>query len=70
MGKIFIMAGVILIDIGLLLTMLSHFSFFRLGRLSGDIYIRRGSFSFYFPLVICLLLSLLLTLVFSLVSRK
>ena len=70
MGKIFIMAGVILIGIGLLLTVLSYFSFFRLGRLPGDIYVRWASFSFYFPLATCLLLSLLLTLVFSLFSRK
>ena len=34
-----------------------------LGRLPGDIHYTRGNFSFHFPLVTCLLLSLILTLV-------
>jgi uncharacterized protein YybS (DUF2232 family) len=34
-----------------------------LGRLPGDIHYTRGNFSFHFPLMTCLLLSLLLTLV-------
>ena len=40
-----------------------------LGRLPGDIYIRRGGFSFYLPLATSILLSLLLTLVFALFRR-
>ena len=39
------------------------------GRLPGDIYIRRGSFSFYFPLATSVLLSILLTLLFALFRR-
>ena len=41
-----------------------------IGRLPGDIYIRKGSFTFYFPLATCLLLSLILTLVFTLFGKK
>ena len=38
-----------------------------LGRLPGDVYVERGPVRFYFPLVTCLLLSLLLSLLFWLV---
>ncbi|HWR60904.1 MAG TPA: DUF2905 domain-containing protein [Clostridia bacterium] len=39
------------------------------GRLPGDIYIRRGSFSFYFPIATCILASIVLTLIFSFFRR-
>lgn len=39
------------------------------GRLPGDIYIRRGSFSFYFPIATCILASIILTLIFSFFRR-
>ena len=41
-----------------------------LGRLPGDIAIRRENFSFYFPLASCLLVSLALTFFFWLFGRK
>lgn len=41
-----------------------------LGRLPGDIMVERKNFQFYFPLGTCLLLSLLLTLLFSLFGRR
>jgi len=41
-----------------------------LGRLPGDIDLRRGNFSFYFPLTTCLLVSLILSLIFNFFSRK
>lgn len=40
-----------------------------LGRLPGDIVIRRGSFSFYFPLTTCVLVSVVLTVLFALLRR-
>jgi hypothetical protein len=40
-----------------------------LGRLPGDIVYRKGSFTFYFPLVTSILLSVVLTLVLSLFRR-
>jgi hypothetical protein len=40
-----------------------------LGRLPGDIYVRRGSFSFYFPLTTSIILSIVLTLFFTLFRR-
>lgn len=61
MGKNFIYFGVLLIAIGLLWPLLSKLP---LGRLPGDIIIRRDNFSFYFPLTTSILVSLLLSLIF------
>ena len=40
-----------------------------IGRLPGDFYVRRGSFSFYFPLATSIILSIILTLVLALFRR-
>jgi predicted MFS family arabinose efflux permease len=40
-----------------------------LGRLPGDIVVRRGTFSFYFPLATSIVLSIILTLLFALFRR-
>lgn len=40
-----------------------------LGRLPGDIRIERGNFSFYFPIVTCIAISVILTVIFSLFRR-
>ena len=40
-----------------------------LGRLPGDFYVRRGGFSFYFPLATSILLSIMLTLILALFRR-
>ena len=40
-----------------------------IGRLPGDFYVRRGSFSFYFPLATSIVLSILLTLLFAIFRR-
>ena len=47
--------------------LLIHFS---LGRLPGDLFIRRENFTFSFPIVTCLILSLLLTLLLNLFFRR
>lgn len=62
---ILITLGVAFLAVGLLWPLLSR----HLGRLPGDIVVRRGSFTLVFPIVTCLLLSLLLTLLFSLFRR-
>jgi len=41
-----------------------------LGRLPGDIYIRRENWTFYFPLATSLIISLILTIVFALFGRR
>ena len=43
---------------------------FRIGRLPGDIYIHRNNTTFYFPIVTCILVSGLLTLIFWIFNRR
>jgi hypothetical protein len=57
MGKLLMIAGAVLVAVGALV----HFGV-PLGRLPGDIVVRRGPFTFALPLVTCLLVSALLTL--------
>ena len=70
LGKLFIILGAVFVAIGLWLTFAPHISFGKLGRLPGDIHIKRDNFTFYFPLTTCILVSVLLTLLFSILSRK
>jgi uncharacterized protein HemY len=64
MGKLLVIAGLVLAGIGLL--MMAGIPF---GRLPGDIVIRRGNASFYFPLATSIVLSLILTLLLALLRR-
>ena len=61
-----IIFGVVLIAAGLLWPLLHRIG---LGRLPGDIVIERENFRFYFPIVTCLLLSVLLSLILWLFRR-
>jgi len=66
-GKIIIIAGVIMVVLGLILAFGSHIPF--LGKLPGDILIKKNGISFYFPVVIFLLLSVILTLIINFILR-
>jgi hypothetical protein len=68
LGKYLIIFGVVLALLGGLLLVVGKIPF--IGRLPGDIYIQKDNFTFYFPLATSLLISILLTLLFSLVSRR
>jgi DUF2905 family protein len=63
-GKLLLITGLVIAGIGLL--MMAGIPF---GRLPGDIVIRKGSGTFYFPLVTCVVLSIILTLLLSLLRR-
>jgi len=63
-GRFLIILGGVLIVIGICLRYSDFLSFLRLGRLPGDIAIKRDGFGFYFPITTCLLISLLLSLIF------
>ena len=67
MGRLLIAAGALLAVVGVVLILAGKVPF--LGRLPGDIVYRKGGTTFYFPLVTCLLLSLVLSLVLSLFRR-
>lgn len=64
MGKLLVIAGLIIAGIGLLVMM-----GLPLGRLPGDITWRRGNATFYFPIATSILLSVLLTLLLALLRR-
>jgi hypothetical protein len=68
-GRTLIIIGLALVALGVLV-MLGEKLPIRLGRLPGDIAIRGKHGSFYFPVVTCLLLSALATLVMWLVGRR
>ena len=61
LGKLLVIVGVVIVVIGLLLW--SGLGKGWLGRLPGDIHYSRGDFSFYFPIVTCILLSLILSII-------
>lgn len=69
MGRMLIVLGLILIAAGVLITIGGRLPL-RLGRLPGDIVIRGKSGAFYFPIVTCLLLSVVVTVVMWLVQRR
>ena len=64
MGKALVVAGLIIAAIGVFVMLGVPF-----GRLPGDFVVRRGSFSFYFPLATSIVVSVLLTLLFTLMRR-
>lgn len=64
MAKFLILAGFVLVGLGLVLM-----TGFPLGRLPGDFVIRRGSFTFYFPLATSILVSVILTVLFTFLRR-
>lgn len=67
LGKMLLFFGIFLAVTGGL--MLLGGKLFGLGRLPGDIYIHRENFSFYFPVVTSIVLSLLLTIILNLIRR-
>ena len=70
-GRLLIILGFIIVALGVVILLAGRLPF--IGHLPGDILIRRGGGSFYFPLVTCLLLSLALTValnVLTLIFRR
>lgn len=68
MGKFFIIAGVILIVVGIILSLAPQLPF--LGKLPGDFHVKGRNYSIYFPLATSILLSILLTIILNLFIRK
>ncbi len=69
MGRTLISLGVLLVLIGLAIEYSPRLPF-RIGRLPGDIYIHRQNSTFYFPIVTCILASVVLSLVMWLINRR
>jgi len=67
MGKMFIILGVVLVVVGLAFTYGPKIPW--LGKLPGDISIKKDNFSFYFPITTSIIISIILTILFS-IFRK
>ncbi len=61
MGKMFLLIGVIFIIIGALWTFI--------GKLPGDISFKKGNFSFHFPIMTSIVVSIILTAIFYIIGR-
>lgn len=61
-GKILLVTGLVIAGTGFLLILSGKVGW--IGKLPGDITVRRENFTFYFPLATCLLISIVLSLLF------
>jgi hypothetical protein len=67
LGKVLFIVGLVIAGVGLLLW--AGIGRGWLGRLPGDIHYSKGNFSFYFPIVTCVIISAVLTLLMWLFRR-
>jgi hypothetical protein len=68
LGRVLVVVGIVIALAGLALVFTERLPW--VGRLPGDIEVRRGNWTFYFPLGTSILLSLVLTLVLWLIGRR
>lgn len=66
-GKSLIVMGLVIAAVGVLLTFAGKTPW--IGRLPGDIYVKRDNFTFYFPLATSILISLVLSLILWLLRK-
>jgi hypothetical protein len=67
LGKLLILLGVFIVLVGLFLLLGEKIPW--VGRLPGDIIIRKKNFTFYFPIVTSIIISIILTLLFTLFRK-
>ena len=72
-GRVLIMIGLAIVGVGILFSLADKFPWLGgglswLGKLPGDISVKRDNFSFYFPIATSVVLSVLLSLLFYLLS--
>jgi hypothetical protein len=65
LGKILLIIGGIIIVLGLILVFSNHIPF--LGKLPGDIFVKKDGFSIYFPIVTFIILSILITAIVNVI---
>lgn len=68
LGKMIIVLGIFLVVIGVIIILAPKIPY--IGRLPGDIYIKRDNFVFYFPLVSSILVSIILSLILYFIFGK
>lgn len=69
-ARFLIITGIIIAAAGAIMLLLSKFGGINLGRLPGDINIRRENFSFHFPIVTSIVISIVITVILNLFFRK
>ena len=68
LGKLLIVVGIFLVVMGILIVLAPKIPY--IGRLPGDIYIKRDDFVFYLPLVSSIIVSIILSLILSLIFGR
>ncbi len=68
LGRFLIIFGGLIIVLGIVLSVEGKIPY--LGNLPGDIHIKRETFSFHFPVVTCIILSIILTVILNLIFRR
>lgn len=68
MGKTLMIVGAIILLVGVVVTFVGKIPL--LGKLPGDILIKKENFSFYFPLSTCIILSVILSLIFGFFNHR
>ncbi len=69
-GRLLIISGLILIIIGLFFLFFEKIPSGNIGKLPGDIFIKRDNFVIYIPIVTSIVLSIVLTLILNLIFRR
>ena len=69
-GKFLVILGIIIAIVGALLLLFRNTGIPFVGKLPGDIVIQKKNFTFYFPIVTSIILSVMLSLIFYLLGRK
>jgi len=68
MGKTILILGVFLVILGLLIVIAPKIPF--IGKLPGDIHVKRDNFTFYFPITSSILISIIVTILINLLLSK
>jgi len=67
MGKSLIIIGLVIVAVGVILSLVGKVPW--IGKLPGDIYIKRENFTFYFPLATSIIISIILSLILWLLRK-
>jgi len=68
LGKLFVFLGILLVIIGCIVVLGNNIPF--LGKLPGDISIEKKGFVFYFPVMTCIMVSIILSIIFWLFGKR
>lgn len=68
LGKSIIAIGIVLVVVGVIITMAGKIP--GVGKLPGDIFIKKDNFSFYFPLTTCILVSIIFSVIMYWIGKR